>query len=57
MPEDTRSTKKAETDSPADEQDQGAEPQPSRRADARIGSAGGGPYPFADPSREAGQET
>jgi hypothetical protein len=57
MPEDTRSTKKAETDPPADDQEQGTEPQPPRRSDARIGSAGGGPYPLADPSREAAQET
>ncbi|GAB7046639.1 hypothetical protein [Catenuloplanes indicus] len=30
---------------------------PVKRADARIGSAGGGPYPLADPERDEAEES
>lgn len=56
MSEDARSTENQKTDDAAAEEEQDtAAQQPPKRADARIGSAGGGPYPLADPEPEADQ--
>ena len=40
-----------------DVDDRGRADGPVMRADARIGSAGGGPYPLADPDREQAEES
>ena len=37
--------------------DSGRADGPVKRADARIGSAGGGPYPLAKPDREEAEES
>lgn len=62
-------TTPANPDPPVDEEEQvtaettGGGPetadtqQPDKRADAQIGSAGGGPYPLADPTREQTEES